>query len=139
LTSGEIFDENIQVRRVFVDGISFVIKQPPKGSKSSALDVSGKWKAEIVSPIGTQESTLELLQEGSSVRGTITSELGKWEINDGVLDGKELIFTITANIGGESMDLDFSGTAGADAIEGTVSFTQGSAQLRAVRIPDSNL
>lgn len=136
--SGEIFDEKAQVRQVFVDGIAFEIKHSSKDPRPSATDVSGNWQAEIVSPMGTLSCTLEFQQEGNSVQGTIISEMGQWPINDAVLNGKELIFSITANIMGESMTLEFNGTAEPDVIEGNISFMQGSAQLRAVRIPDSN-
>jgi imidazolonepropionase-like amidohydrolase len=139
LTSGEIFDEKSQVRNVFVDGIFFEIKQPTKDSKATAVqtNISGKWQAEFVSVMGTMESTIEFKQDGNQVSGNIATEMGKWEIENGVLSGKDLTFTITAIITGESINLDFSGTAEADHIEGSLSFMQGSAQLRATRIPES--
>ncbi len=139
LTSGEIFDENSQVRRVFVDGISFTIEEPPKVSKAVAaqMDISGKWQAELVSAMGTRESTIEFKQDGTQVSGTISTDMGKWDIDNGVLIGKNLTFTITANIMGESIIMEFSGTAETERIEGSLSFMQGSAQLSATRIPES--
>jgi len=83
------------------------------------------------------ESTIEFKQDGNQVSGTIATEMGKWEIENGVLSGKDLTFTITANIMGESINLDFSGTAEADYIEGSLSFMQSSGQLKATRIPES--
>jgi hypothetical protein len=141
LTSGEIFDEKTQVQRVFVDGISFTIKQPPKETKATEVqtNISGKWKAELASAMGNMESTIEFRQDGDQVSGTISTDMGKWEINNGVLTGKDLTFTITANIMGESINMEFSGTAETDYIEGSISFTQGSAQLRATRIPESSI
>ncbi|HUU52231.1 MAG TPA: amidohydrolase family protein, partial [Candidatus Heimdallarchaeota archaeon] len=139
LTSGEIFDEKSQVRRVFVDGISFTIEQPPEKSKATEAqtDISGKWQAELASAMGNMESTIEFKQDGNQVNGTISTEMGKWEIENGVLSGKALTFTVTANIMGESISMEFSGMAETDNIEGSLSFTQGSAQLKAKRIPEA--
>ena len=138
LTSGEIFGEKTQVRRVFVDGISFEVKQTPKKAKPTALNLAGKWEAMISGPMGDMEVALEIEQEGSSISGTISSEMGEWTISDGVLSGKDLAFTISATIMDETIELAFSGTAEKDAIEGTISFEGGSAELKATRIPDRN-
>jgi hypothetical protein len=138
LTSGKIFGEKTQVRRVFVDGISFEVKQPPKQAKPTTLNLTGNWKATISGPMGEMEVDLEIEQEGNSFSGTISSEMGEWTISDGVLSGKELVFTISATIMDETVELAFSGTAEKDSIEGTISFEGGSAELKATRIPDGN-
>ena len=114
LTSGEIFGEKTQVRRVFVDGISFEVKPPPKKAKPTTLYLAGNWKATISGPMGEMEVELEIEQEGNSVSGTISSEMGEWTISDGVLSGKELVFTISATIMDETIELAFSGTAEED-------------------------
>ncbi len=136
LTSGEIFGEKTKVERVFVDGLSFEIKQPPKEAKPSALDIAGKWKATVSGPMGELDMTLELEQEGNAITGNISSEMGRWEIREGLLSGNELTFIIPATIMGETVEITFSGTAQKDSLEGTVSFVGGSAELRATRIPD---
>ena len=92
----------------------------------------------ISGPMGEMEVTLEIEQEGNSISGTISSEMGEWTISDGVLSVKELAFTISATIMDETIELAFSGTAEKDTIEGTISFEGGSAELKATRIPDRN-
>lgn len=139
LTSGEIFEDKTKVERVFVDGLSFEIKQPPKGEKPSALNIAGKWKATVLGPMGEMEMTVQLEQEGNAISGNISSELGDWEISEGFLSGKDLTFTIEATIMGDSMELAFSGTAEKDSIEGTITFEGGSAELRATRIPEREI
>jgi len=136
LTSGEIFEEKTKVERVFVDGISFEIKQPPKGEKPSALNIAGKWRATVSGPMGELEMTVQLEQEGNAISGSASSDMGNWEISDGILSGKDLSFTIVATVMGETMELPFSGTAEKDSIEGTISSQAGSFDLRATRIPD---
>jgi len=136
LTSGEIFGEKTQVKRVFVDGLSFEVKEPPKKAKPTALNLTGKWKATISGPMGEQDVTLEIQQEGNSISGFISSEMGQWDISEGILSAKELSFSISATIMDETIELAFSGTAEKDSIEGMISFEGGSAELKATRIPD---
>jgi imidazolonepropionase-like amidohydrolase len=135
LTSGEIFDEKTTVERVFVDGISLEIKKPPKGEKPSAVNIAGKWNVTVVSPMGTIESTMELEQDGSEISGSISSEMGEWEITDGILSGNELSMSISATIMGEAMEMSFSGTAEKDSIEGTIYVMGETAELTATKIP----
>jgi len=135
LTSGEVFEEKTQVEKVFVDGILFKIEKPPKEAKPSALNIAGSWKATISGPMGEMEMTVEIEQEGNEIRGFISSSFGKWEIRDGVLSGNDLSFTLAATIMGETMEMNFSGKAEKDTIEGTIAFAGGKAELRATRVP----
>ncbi|GAI10832.1 unnamed protein product [marine sediment metagenome] len=136
LTSGEIFDEKTRVERVFVDGISFEIKKPPKGEKPTKVNIAGKWSATVSSPMGELETILEIEQDGNEISGSISSNMGKWEIREGILSGNELALSISATIMGETMDLAFSGTAEKDSIEGTIAVQEWSMELKATRIPD---
>jgi imidazolonepropionase-like amidohydrolase len=136
LTSGEIFDEKTKVKRVFVDGISFEMKEPPKGEKPSKVNIAGKWSATVASPMGEWESTMELEQDGNEISGSISTRMGRWEIRDGILSGNELALSISATIMGEAMNLAFSGTAEKDSIEGTITVMEWSMELKATRIPD---
>ncbi len=139
LTSGEIFEEKTKVRRVFVDGLSFEIKEPPKGAEKPALNVAGKWSATVSGSMRDMEITLEIEQEGNSIGGKVITQFGQWEINDGILSGNDLTFTVTATIMGESVELGFSGKAEKDSIEGTFSFMGGSAELKATKIPGKSV
>ena len=136
LTSGEIFDEKTRVERVFVDGIAFEIKKPAKGEKPTKVNIAGKWSATVSSPMGELETILEIEQDGNEISGSISSNMGKWEIREGILSGNELALSISATIMGETMDLAFSGTAEKDSIEGTIAVQEWSMELKAKRIPD---
>lgn len=139
LASGEIFEEKTLVKMVFIDGIQFKVKEPPKAKEAAALNISGKWKGTVSGPMGEIETTVEFEQEGNEITGTILSDFGNWEITGGVLSGNELDFTFTANVMGEIMEMSFSGTVEADEIEGTITFPGGSAELRLARIPKERL
>ncbi len=137
-TSGEIFKEGTRVKRVFVDGLSFEVKEPPKAEAPALFNISGRWLAKITSPMGDMEMTLEIEQEGNSILGKILSEFGQWEITDGLITGKELSFTISAMIMGETVELTFKGEAEMDSLVGTFSFMGITAAMRATRIPGEN-
>lgn len=139
LTSGKIFDEKSTVRKVFVDGMLFEVKQTPEKAESTSLDISGKWKAVVDSPMGAMDMTIEFIQDGSNITGSFTSEMGKWEITDGILSGKELTFSISADIMGQSMTMEFSGEVDNESLEGDISFQDGSATLKATKIPDGGV
>jgi imidazolonepropionase-like amidohydrolase len=138
LASGEIFEEKTVVRRVFVDGLSFEVKEPPKKAKPTDLNLTGKWQATVSSAMGEMDMTLEIQQEGNSISGFISSEMGQWDISEGVLSGKELTFSLSITMMDETMEVPFSGTAEKDSIQGTLSFMGESAELKATRIPDQS-
>jgi len=139
LTTGKIFDEKTVVQKIFVDGMFFEVKQPPKKTEPTSLDISGKWKAVVDSPMGAMDMTIEFIQDGSHITGSFTSEMGKWDIIDGVLSGRELTFSISANIMGESMAMEFSGTVDEESLEGDISVQGESAKLKATKIPDEGV
>ncbi len=139
LTTGKIFDEKTVVQKIFVDGMFFEVKQPSKKAEPTSLDISGKWKAVVDSSMGAMDMTIEFIQDGSNITGSFTSEMGKWDITDGVLSGNELTFSISANIMGESMAMEFSGTVDEESLEGDISVQGENAKLKATKIPDGGV
>jgi imidazolonepropionase-like amidohydrolase len=138
LAGGEPFAEKAVVERVFVDGILFKLEKKTPEAKPgtpAGRDLGGSWQATIKSQMGDMDVNLELKQDGNQIKGTMDNQMGKWEIRDGVLSGDDLSFVIEAIIMGESMEMTFSGKAGRDLIEGTISTAMGAAELRATRIP----
>lgn len=136
LTRGEIFAEKTEVEKVFVDGLLFPIeKKTPQAASPASLNLSGTWKAIVQSPMGEMEMTLQLEQQANEAQGFLQSEMGRWEIEAGLLSGNELNFTILATIMGQAVDMAFSGRAEKDTIQGTISTPMGNAELRATRSP----
>lgn len=135
LCSGDIFDPKSQIDKVWVDGKLFKVEKQPEAKTPPALSVAGSWRVEISGPMGKMEMMMELEQEGSRVRGTISGSYGRGEILDGTLSGQELSFTISVTISGQTMDVAFSGRVEKDIIEGTVQIPGGTADFRATRIP----
>ncbi len=139
LTNGKIFDEKTVVQKIFVDGLIFEVKESPKKAEPTSLDISGKWNAEVESAMGAMNMIIEFIQDGSDITGSFTSEMGEWDIIDGILRGQELTFVISANIGGESIAMEFSGTVDNESLEGDISVQGENAKLKATKIPDGGV
>lgn len=135
LCRGELFDPKGQIEKVWVDGRLFKIEKMPETKTPAALSVAGSWNVTITSPMGEMEMTMDLEQEGSNVRGYLTSNYGRWEIRHGLLSGQELSFSLTITIMGQQIDANFQGRVEKDTIEGTIQIPGGTADFRAIRIP----
>lgn len=137
LCKGEIFDPEGEIQKVWVDGRLFKIEKAPEAKAPAAFSVAGSWRVTISSPMGEMEMTMELEQEGSSIRGQLISNYGRWEIRGGQLSGQELTFTVSIEIMGQSFEAAFQGKVEKDTMEGTVQIPGGAADFRATRIPRS--
>jgi hypothetical protein len=91
-----------------------------------AADIAGTWKGTAEGPQGTIERTFTFKVDGSTLTGETSSEmLGKSVINDGKVDGDNLSFTITANLGGNDVKLTYKGKVTGDEMHLTSEFTGG--------------
>src|ERR1051326_496407 len=85
-----------------------------------AADISGNWKATAEGPNGTMERTFVFKLEGTKVTGETTSSMmGKSVISDGKMDGDTVTFTLTGNIGGNEMKLNYKGKVSGNEIHFT--------------------
>jgi len=80
-----------------------------------AADIAGTWKA-TAGPNGSMERTFVFKVDGNKLTGETTSTmLGKSIITDGKVDGDNLSFTITADLQGTELKLNYKGkVSGAD-------------------------
>ena len=79
------------------------------------MSVSGTWKLTIDTPMGRQESTLELTEDGSALTGTASANGESIEIFDGSVDGDNVTWkvkvtkpisvtaTLTGTVNGDEM------------------------------------
>jgi hypothetical protein len=84
-----------------------------------AADVTGKWKASVETPRGTQEITFDFHADGAALTGKITSPRGESDISDGKIDGDNLSFTQTVNFNGNEMKINYTGKIDGDNIKFT--------------------
>ena len=77
---------------------------------ASAADISGTWKGVAEGPQGKIERTFVFKQDGAKLTGETSSEFtGKSVINNGKVEGDNVSFSITANIQGNEMTLNYKG------------------------------
>jgi hypothetical protein len=79
------------------------------------MSVSGTWKLTLDTPMGRQESTVELTADGSALTGTASSNGETIEIFDGSVDGDNVTWkvkvtkpisvtaTLTGTVSGDEM------------------------------------
>jgi len=82
-----------------------------------AADISGNWKATADTPNGTIERTFVFKVDGHKLTGETTSNMfGKSTIEDGKVDGDDVSFTITINMGGNEGKAHYKGKVDGDTI-----------------------
>lgn len=143
---GDIFSKDKTITHVFIDGKFF--KQPKKKEtkkNSSKTDgdtpakfaqVGGVWTLEIAAPGQTVEATLTLNQQDSRITGTLSSSFfGTVNIKNGEVTEKGYSFDVTISVGGQELDVAFSGTVTGSKTEGTADTGQGPASYTGTKNP----
>jgi hypothetical protein len=91
-------------------------------------DVSGKWVSEAMGKGGPQ--TYNLKQSGSTLTGTIEGGRGgAVEIQNGKVDGDNVSFDVTREMGGNSMTIKYSGTVSGDSMKLTMETGRGPREI----------
>jgi hypothetical protein len=87
-----------------------------------AADVSGTWKAEVETPMGTGSPTFVLKQNGESLTGTYSGALGEAPLK-GTVKGNAIEFQFKINPQGEDMVIIYKGTIeSTTTMKGTAKF-----------------
>ena len=130
VTDKPYFEEKSNVRMVIADGHLFEYEAPKKKAKKAgagadaaeAAAVAGEWTFTIDVPGQTTDGTLTLTQDGSDVSGKMkTSQTPEKDIEDAELKGNTLTFSLTTDIQGQSITLDFELEIDGDKLDGDVS------------------
>jgi hypothetical protein len=100
-----------------------------------AASVDGKWKASFTSPDGqTRESVFQFKASGEKLTGTVTNARGETAIENGLVKGDELSFSVKRNFGDRDVIIRYNGKVTGDAIDFKVSFGEDrNFQMKAVR------
>jgi hypothetical protein len=90
---------------------------------TSKVDVTGKWAFTVQSDVGNGTPTVTFKQKGDSITGRYSSQaLGERDFV-GTVKNKKINFGFTADVGGQSFSMAFSGTIdGPDAMSGSIDF-----------------
>jgi imidazolonepropionase-like amidohydrolase len=106
--------------------------RPPASDSSEGI--SGTYGVEFVVGGRTIPATLRFRQQGSTLTGTMSSELGNSEIVGGAVNGNSFTFTASVNIG-DVVDVNIAGTVSGNDISGTAAAPGGTATFSGRRIP----
>jgi hypothetical protein len=91
------------------------------GQKPATIDVTGKWESTVESPQGSLVSAVTYKQDGEALTGTHVGQMGELALK-GTVKGDQISYTITVDMGGQSLTITYSGKISGDTITGTAEF-----------------
>jgi len=132
VTSGDLLAKDTKVRHVFIDGSEIDIKKaeapaagrtgaPGAPSGAAAVDPTGEWTLVIRTPQGENTTTLSLRREGQEIRGTFAGPMGSYPIRNARMAGNQLTFSISIQMGSDTLDATATGTIEGDSMRGVMS------------------
>lgn len=120
VTDGPLLAEDSEVRYTFVEGRLQRGAEPGREPEEPpAADLTGAWDMDVEGSMGSFEIDLELEQEGAEFDGTASGPFGTLDVEDGLVSGSDVSFTIVVDAGGETLELSFSGTVEGDSMSGS--------------------
>lgn len=135
LVEGDILAKDAKVKYVFADGKKFELKEAAvKEGEKPTVNVTGKWEISIEE--AGLKLTMDFVQEEAALSGKLTTPFGVFDFTGGTVSGNELYFEMNLSVGGQDIDLYFTGVVEDDTMTGTVvQGTEGSSEFTAKRIP----
>ncbi|MGD2154293.1 MAG: hypothetical protein PVG79_13565, partial [Gemmatimonadales bacterium] len=126
VTDAPIFDEEMKVRYVFVEGELEKGREVRVAGEEPAVDMTGTWDVTITAEGQSIPATMTVTQEGASFEGTMMTPFGEAEVQDGLVSGNDVSFTIALSAGGETMTIEATGTVEGDRGSGSGESPDGS-------------
>jgi hypothetical protein len=116
--------------RVFLASalLALLTAAPVSGQEAEqerAVDVSGVWEITSETPRGTMTRKVTFEQDGSSLNGTMETQMGTVPIQNGLVEGNKISFTVVFSRGDRSFEMTYSGTVDGDTAKGTVQMPRG--------------
>ncbi|ELR72304.1 hypothetical protein C900_01586 [Fulvivirga imtechensis AK7] len=135
------FNKESKVKYVFVDGRKFELEDKPKKKHSDEEDVevSGTWSYTTETPQGAGTGNIVITGEPGNYSGTITGSFSGDEnvLTNITVDGKELSFSFSMNVGGDTLNIDVSVTVDGNTFEGSMTAgVHGSFPIEGERLPN---
>jgi hypothetical protein len=117
VTRGDIFDRNMRISHVFIDGRPVDLKP----LTTTTAIASGTWTLSVDLGEGEQAVTLTLQQEGERLRGSMQGALGSAQIaNASVGASGDIRLSAPVNVGGLTTEATFTGTITGNEMRGAV-------------------
>jgi imidazolonepropionase-like amidohydrolase len=119
VASGPLFEEDSRVAFTFVEGWKEDGATPrAAGDAESAVAFGGEWEMEIDAQGQVITGTLTIEQEGATFTGTMMMQGMPLQITDGVIDGNSISMTAVMEQGGQTLEIEISGTVEGDQASG---------------------
>jgi imidazolonepropionase-like amidohydrolase len=145
VVKGDLFGSQRTITHVFIDGRPFEPKPPPaatgRGPRAgtanpSALpNVGGSYSIVIQTPGQPLSGTLNLVQQGEQMTGSIVTELGTTPLKDGRVTTNGISFGGTVIFGGQTIDFTVQATITGNQLSGTVDSPQGPVAITGTKNP----
>ena len=145
VTKGDLFDRNVRITNVFIDGRPVDLRAPTPapastGAAAPTADVAraaitGNWTINVDVQGQPLPGTLVVRQEGSSLSGSIQTQVGSSEFSGGTFTGNAFNITAIMTIQGQAVQLTITGTVDGDHLSGTVQSQFGTQNLTGTRQP----
>jgi imidazolonepropionase-like amidohydrolase len=120
ITRGDIFDRSARVTQVFIDGKPVDVRAQDATNASGSM-ANGSWTMTVTLDEGEKAVTLQLIQQGDVLRGTLQGAMGSAQIqNASITPAGEVHFSSTVTIASGTEEATFNGTVTGNAIRGTV-------------------
>lgn len=131
VTDKPYFAEKSNVRYVFVDGMMYQYDAPParKAADSTATPtakIGGKWNYTLDMGGQTANGVIDLKDEAGNISGTISNpQTGQnGTISNAILSGNNLTFSVSYDMGGRAIKVEFDLQVTGSEFEGTASVGQ---------------
>lgn len=154
VVKGDLFADQRTITHVFVDGKLFEPKapEPPAGrgpggrgpqrtdgtaseSSGGPANVGGTYSISIQTPDGGITGSLNIVQTGSTLTGTMTTDLGSVPLRDGRVTANGMSFAGTVSVGGQSIDFTVQATVSGSQLSGSVTSAMGSMPMTGTKNP----
>lgn len=139
---GDIFSKDRAFTHIFVDGKLFEQKERPKTptittttGNTNAANVGGNYNFSIEAPGQTITGTLNLVQQGAVITGTMQSQLGTSQVKDGKATADGFSFMTTVQFGGQSFDININAKVSGNGFSGTLDSPQGAVPISGTKTP----
>ena len=131
VSDGPPLAENARLRTVFVDGIDYdVVPATPARNGQRATggragggemaQVAGTWTMSVNGPQGAMTSTMTLTQTADAIDGTIISEFGTSAISEGRVNGRNVSWSASFQLGNERTTVNFEAEVDGNRMTGRV-------------------
>jgi len=86
-----------------------------------AANVTGEWNLTVETPNGTGTPTVTFKQDGETLTGTYKGRFGEAPVK-GTIKDNAIKFTVTINVQGQDLEIEYAGTVDGDSMKGKAKF-----------------